>query len=415
MRTVLLVSRHFPPAYDVGGKRAYRWARYLPEHGWRPVVWTSPPPAQRSLDPTPLKLPAQVRVVRGYRTRAGPSRGSDGTDPRPTVLSQRRRLYAPLVDRELWSALRQAPGLARLARSQKAEVILATGGPYSTLVLGAVAAWMAKLPLCLDLRDPWTLNPLHRYKPFWVRKVDEWLERRLFRRAGRVLTTCEDCTRAYRDRYPDLPLNRWFTLHNAFDPEQRPTKRSIPGPVRLVHFGNCYGSRSLEPVLRAIHGLRRKRKLEPEQLELLNLGRVAQSDLTLARELGLERFFKYRTMVPYEEGLALLAGCDLQLLFSYDEEELFLPAKFYDYLLSGSPILCVAVPSELTRLVRECRAGTSCHPRDQEGLITVLEQALEASSKGTPLADPDPLQVERFSAACTAASLARELDQLADR
>ncbi|HSQ00522.1 MAG TPA: hypothetical protein VL049_25145 [Candidatus Dormibacteraeota bacterium] len=33
LRRVLIISRYFPPLYDVGGKRAYRFAMHLPDHG----------------------------------------------------------------------------------------------------------------------------------------------------------------------------------------------------------------------------------------------------------------------------------------------------------------------------------------------------------------------------------------------
>ena len=52
--------------FDVGGKRAYRFARYLPEFGWRAVVVTGRIPRRRPVDETPLSLPPQTHVARVY-------------------------------------------------------------------------------------------------------------------------------------------------------------------------------------------------------------------------------------------------------------------------------------------------------------------------------------------------------------
>lgn len=419
LRTALFVSRYFPPAFDVGGRRAYHFAKYLPEYGYRAVVVTAREPSPEKRDPAPLELPPSTRLVRKFEPegyQASQARLSDGTLPTP-VASPRAKA-GPLERLGKQFALPLGPEarvvphlrrvLLRVIAEERPDVIFASSSPYAVLLAGYLAGEAAGLPVVLDLRDPWSLNFLQRDKAGWVRAVEARLERFLFERAQLITVTSEATAEAYRELYPKL-RGRIVTVYNAFDPARRPKDAVKSDKLRLIHFGNCYGPRSLETVLRAIALLRKKKP--GVSLELLNLGRVSERDLALAAELGISDVFRFRPVVPYKEGLALLAGADLQVLLAYGEETLFIPAKFYDYLLSGAPLLCVSKPSELTRLVSELGAGVSVEPNDVDATLRAIEGALEARSQGA-VRRVDPEKAACFSAPRAAERLAALFDQI---
>src|SRR6185503_19841099 len=58
-----------------------------------------------------------------------------------------------------------------------AEVVWATGGPWSSLVVGRNGSLRTKLPYELDFRDPWTLaySEIHQLQPEWIRARDRQL------------------------------------------------------------------------------------------------------------------------------------------------------------------------------------------------------------------------------------------------
>src|SRR5689334_4589485 len=62
----LLVSWLFPPHNSIRPKRAYRFARHLPAHGWDVTVLCGREPPARFRDPSPRELPPEVRVVEDY-------------------------------------------------------------------------------------------------------------------------------------------------------------------------------------------------------------------------------------------------------------------------------------------------------------------------------------------------------------
>lgn len=418
MRTLLLISRYFPPMFDVGGKRPFRFARYLHHHGWRTVVWTSQISEGRPVDPTPLSLPPDVRVVREYRSRwqrEPKGRLSDGTCSTPVADRHERRAWFEIpVDRDIWWTPRMLYRLRRVVDVERPDAIFATSSPYSVLIAAALLKKTTGLPLCLDLRDPWTLNFLHKRRPAWVRRLDRAVEKGVFRVADRVVFTCKSAATAYREHYPNLPKEKFTTITNSFDPAQRPARQTREGPISLVHFGNCYGPRRLTPVLEAIARLREQQRIEPEQIRVLNLGRIAADDLDRAARLGVADCLQHRPAVSYEDGLSLLAAADLQILLPYGEETLFVPAKFYDYLLTGTPILCLAPPSELTEYVEATGSGQWTEAEDIEGIAGIIAKAIEARRSGSSRYTPQIDVIDRFSALQTTAKLAKLLNELVD-
>lgn len=423
MRSVLMISRYFPPMFDVGGKRAYRFARYLPEFGWRAVVLTGRIPSERPSDVTPLRLGPETRVERRYEPawfREPRGRPSDGTIATPVksastnAPARRRKLLGFPVGPELVLAPHVIREAVKLGRAERVDAVFATSSPYAVLVEGLRVARSLARPLCLDLRDPWTLNFFQQGRARWAAALDRRIERRLFEQADRVILNCETTLAAYRELYPHLPVERLAAIRNAFDADERPATPAAPsGPIRLLHFGNCYGPRRLDTVLRAIAEVRRRNPDAPP-IVLENLGRVGTADLELAAELGLADAFVHGVFVPLAEGLARLAAADLALLVAYGEETLYIPAKLYDYLLARAPIACIAPPGEeLARIVEGCKAGRAIAPGDVGGMVSLIVQAIAARARGRRAFVPDEQQLERYSARTSARMLAQQLDAIA--
>ena len=425
LKTVLMLSRFFPPMYDVGGKRAYRFARYLPEFGWRAVVLTAAAPTGDRADSSTTPLSHVHRVCRCWYPDGWPqpTRPSDGTVAEPLGRSRRRSkgLWARLqwhlalpIGREALLTPRIAWIAKRLATEERARVIFATSSPYAALLHGVAAKALSGLPLHLDLRDPWSMNFLQKTRSPWTRAGEARLEAALLQRADRVTFTSESAATAYRRAYPDI-ADKIGCIYNSFDPAQQPcTSTPLQGPITLVHFGNCYGARRLETVLRAVAVLRDEGAIEAGDLVVRNLGRMVESDLRLIHQLGIGRYVQFRPFVPYEEGLRSLASADLQLLLAYGNERLYVPAKLFDYLLSGAPILCVAPPSELTEIVARTKAGHSVAPGDVATTVRLIRETMDARALGQRRTRLDDTRIGAFSARRTAELLARSLDELSE-
>ena len=65
MKRVLIITYYWPPSGGSGVQRWVKFARYLPELGWQPVIYTPENPELTSVD-TSLEdeIPSEVEVIR---------------------------------------------------------------------------------------------------------------------------------------------------------------------------------------------------------------------------------------------------------------------------------------------------------------------------------------------------------------
>src|SRR5579864_5374364 len=65
MPRALLIAYYFPPIQEVGGFRTLRFAKFLPDFGWRPSVLTvSPESVHERVDPGLLDLCPEAIAIR---------------------------------------------------------------------------------------------------------------------------------------------------------------------------------------------------------------------------------------------------------------------------------------------------------------------------------------------------------------
>lgn len=430
MKKALIVSYYFPPRFTIGGKRAFRFARYLPEFGYSSVVLTARGPATEPLDPTFLdeELP-HCEIRRDYLNEeevAALKRlgyGSDGTIAEPTKIWGVR---PPPFSRQWWlnetrlkpivgPAIGDVPKIARrivnLAQKVKPDVLWATGSPWETVTAATMAARELQIPFILDFRDPWSFGLGIMSGSSFVRVVNSAIESALLRRAAMLTVTSE----ATRDKYISLgAAKRVECIRNGYDPaiviEPRASDR-----FTLVHFGNCYANRTLEPFLRAAARAVQDGLVNRDDFRILNLGRVAEYDLALAKELGLIEHFEYRPVLPYEEGLGIVAGADLALLLAFGDEPWFIPGKLYDYVSARTAMLCLSSSAELDDLVARTGIGWAYAADDLAGMAKRIGDAYEARTQGRRLGVPNQSVIESLSARNGAQRLAELFDEITKR
>lgn len=430
MKKALLVSYYFPPRFSIGGKRAYRFARYLPEHGWSSVVMTARGPSTENLDPTFRDdvLPA-CEIYRNYLTDEEidtlpkKSLGSDGTiatptkmwSPKPTRFSwqwwETEFRYTPVVGPAVLSIPTIARRIVALAQDVNPDILFATGSPWETVVAATLAGRELSVPVVLDFRDPWSFGLSVQNSPVLIRWANTSIESAILKRAAALTVTSE----MTRDQYRVLGYARRVEcIRNGYDPaiQIEPVKHDR---FTMVHFGNCYANRTLAPFLRAAARAIQNGKIERSNVRILNLGRVLEEDLALAKELGIVDQFEYRTVLPYDEGLALVAGADLALLLAFGEEPWFIPGKLYDYVAARTAILSLATSPELDGLVDRSGLGWVHPATDIDALAQRMANAYDARQTGRVIVAPKEDLIESLSARNGARRLAGLFDELCTR
>ncbi len=420
MPRVLIVAWLFPPHASVGTRRPYRLARHLPSLGWDVTVLTQAnvPERLRERVADELALPSGVRVVRAYDppllARAVAVLDARAAEQKKPSNAHTTRGASSLSFAERWiptePAALWAPHAALRAAldDERYDAVLSTSYPFSAHVVAKGIASLRKIPWVADLRDPWTLHFSHARKHPLARSIERLLERDTFESATSVTVTTEALRDAYRQRF-STQSEHIHAVHNSFDPVPLPARERSPGPARLVHFGHVYGgARTLVPVLEALASIAKSRSLTDAHVVLENYGRFSDEDHARARALGVESLLRIREPVAYADGMASLRSASLLLLPTWDSEfgPLFLPAKLFDYLHVGAPILAIGANPELGAILSRTQSGSLCAAPD----AAAIRASVEAAIDGRAAVEPIEREVERFSSRAMAERFAWVLD-----
>ena len=384
-RKILFVTYSFPPEAEVGGKRTARFCRYLPELGIQPVVLTVDPRYYATLDRSYAPA-ADIEVIRtnsfgnpldwygkavarwrGIQANASPTVSVDapGRDGgKPSVSDRLRRNLLVMLqtpDRYwgwYWHSVRAGTTFVRRC---KPEAIISSAPPWTSHLVARGIHRKTGIPWIADFRDPWTLSPWREPLPDWIDRFERRLERSVIQEATRVLCVASEIADEFRREYPEISGDKFVTITNGIEGEFALPKASPSRARRVVlHLGSLYGDRRIQPFLQAVVDLARTGAVNLECLRFLFVGLI---DSQIVREASqemsyLEQFgaIELRAPVPYEEGQRLLASSDLLLLFQ-GNNRVTVPAKLFEYLTTGKPILAIAKPGSLTRLVSESNLG----------------------------------------------------------
>ncbi|MCL5746058.1 MAG: glycosyltransferase, partial [Acidobacteria bacterium] len=224
-------------------------------------------------------------------------------------------------------------------------VLLSTFPPIGTHLAALQAARDKRICWIADFRDPFLSGSDLSGRSSVARWFCRRLEERMFHRADVVIANTGAIKAAWLRRYPFVK-EKLRVLWNGFDPERRP--KALPLPARsakvMIHAGTLYSGRNANCLIAALRRLRLCHAAECEALRLVLVGIVAQNagldeasyDAAI-REGWLEM---PNSQVSRSEAELILSQADWLLLLQ-PQSQMQVPAKLFEYICIGRPILAV--------------------------------------------------------------------------
>lgn len=457
MKTVLMVAYYFPPVAASGAMRPLGFVRYLERYGWRPRVLTVEPASHNSslrlddkvasriprnvlVDRVPdrnlaewlVKLKGRLLVLAGLGRpsdlpKAGPSDNgqSGGTAIKPDLPASLRRTLVDMFfgfpdERRFWAkpAIRLA---TELRKTGTPDLVYATAPPWTSLVVGVSLAKEIGVPFVADFRDPWTdIQPCSPYSsPLLVRRAER-LEETICSSAARIITTTEELRDRFRSKYPHIG-EKCLTISNGFDSETDLPLEQIAGVadhlgspggdcVELWHFGTMYSNRNPARLFQAVYELNCDQQLSPTQMKIHLVGGweiQGYQCLRLAENLEKLGFLIRQPRIPHRECLAAMAGAKALLVLQPDFP-FSIPAKLYEYVAVGRPIVVIGGEGATASLVSRHGFGVCC--RNEVPHIKKLITGLTAGT--LVLQRPCRSEMDRFEYKTLTHKLAETFDDV---
>jgi glycosyltransferase involved in cell wall biosynthesis len=235
-----------------------------------------------------------------------------------------------------------------------------------------------------------------------------------------VTVTTEGTAALYRERYPEFPAQRVEVIPNGFDELAFPALPPAadphpPGPLRFLHSGNLYPhERNPECFFRAVAELLAEGRLGPEiaRFDLRGGGYPDRYQPQIA-SLGIGEMVRLLPGLPYRDALREMHESDFLMLFQAANCNRQIPAKLYEYLYVGRPIVGFTDPAGDTgRLLAELGIETVAPLDDTNAIKALIVDAIRRAEERKTFVPPRT-EVMRFSRAGTTETLAALLDEVA--
>jgi glycosyltransferase involved in cell wall biosynthesis len=422
-KSILIVSYHFPPDSRVGAVRPAKFAKYLTRYGWRPMVLTidtkhipspeveraeevkSVPTTRTSVWPTALdvlvtlrnRLRSFVRPRQSAAIHAQPAPVASPHVDRPARLLFVRKLGQLLFefpDSQVGWVIPAVWTGYWLIRRERIRLILVTSPPRSSVFIGVILARLTGARLITDLRDPWRPRDEGPSEATLSRtdRIRAWFERKLMERSDEIITTADLYTECLRQSHPSVAPHKFHTITNGYDSEDLSALEEIKPNERftLSYLGTFYWTRTPRPLLIALSELVEADKLPRHLLQVNFIGTFASSTGEtmddLVRLCRLEGCVSVRGVVPYQQALREMRKSDVLILLAPKEQYYGIPAKSFEYIATGKPILCLGSTGATANLIARSGCGVVVDSHTVEEIKTAILTLFESWRSGEPMA-----------------------------
>jgi glycosyltransferase involved in cell wall biosynthesis len=401
--SILVVAYYFPPNAAVGGKRIARFCQYLPGFGIHPSVLTLDKESCASLDlsfaksndipvertrpnSTPLDWYRRAAHSRSSKTNKQTNSSAD-TQPKTGVwsyLSQSAVALLTIPDKQWGWYLPAVHAGAKLIGQHKFDAIMSSGPPWTAHAVGHKLSQRFKIPWIVDFRDAWVSDHWRDEHPNWRNKVDWRIEDRWLKHASLVLTTTERLRESLLTTHAGVPTDRVKTITNGFDGNslgsQKPVCAEPKNSVVFLHTGELYRGRRIDTLCSALDSLLKQGAFGSKVPKVIFIGETDPEIERTARASAPELFdagmIQFRPPVTWNEVQVELAAADILLLVQGDHPTA-IPAKFFEYLQSGKPILGIGQGGALKDMIEDTKSGFVADPRSEDAISAAIRQTLE--------------------------------------
>lgn len=410
-RRILIICYYFPPLGLAGVTRPLQLFKRLAAHDYDCHVLTVKPVAYYAYEPELLAEPDQSRIHRAGSL--DPQRllylCGVRTVPSRSALAAKSFGFAMFPDsKHGWVRPAVRLGL-KLHREWKYDLLLSTSPPISAHVVGSRLAAETGVKWVADFRDLWSTQSIE----------DTYRNANMVRRGQRLLgdlkSKASSVTAVNRSIADYIGTSNVIT--NGFDPDHAKLWSAVSDRDQFIIglLGTFNDQLPVEPLLNLLAGLREKDTSSFNRVCLLQVGRVDRDWLAAQlAKYGLADRCDMRGLQSRERSIELLNAASLFYLgMQHGREDRITPARVYDLLASGRPMLAYTRPSsELALLLKGATGGRTFSEDSIVEAADYVGKLVTRHAGGGMRYEPIPEYAKRFSWDNVAAQFAALFDRL---
>ena len=398
LKSVLIISYYWPPSGGGGVQRWLKMSKYLPEYGWKPIIFTpsngESPVEDKSLlqqvHPIVETIKTPIWEPYNFYKRFTGKKSSDKVysgfinDKKESFTQKlsvfiRGNFFIPDA-RKFWIKP-SIKFLIKHLKSNPVDCIISTGPPHSTHLIANGVTRKLQIPWIADFRDPWTNIDFYDQLRLTTRadKKHRSLEKTVLKNATEIVTV----SKHWANDFKHIAGRELSIIRNGFDhADFEETVDTLDNHFSICHIGSMNKDRNPESLWSALKTLVTDNSFS-SKLSIKLIGQVDHSIFQSIENHGLTKFLNHIPFLNHKEALTELQKSQVLLLPINDTPNSLgvVPGKIYEYLGARRPIIGIGpTEGDSAAILEESNAGKMFKYDDVKGLKTQLLSFFELYS-----------------------------------
>lgn len=377
MKKALIITYYWPPSGGAGVQRWLKFVKYLHQFGWESVVYTPENGEAPVIDNSLQKdVPQNITILKqpiwepynAYKSFIGQNKNekinpaflSEGKKPKLTeklAVWVRGNLFIPDA-RKFWIK----PSIKFLSNYLKinpTDIIISTGPPHSMHLIAMQLNKKLNIPWLADFRDPWTNIDFYKDLKLsnWADKKHHRLEKKVLEQATAITVISNGMAADFRKLAP----RNYEVITNGYDAEDVALGQiALDKKFSLAHIGTLVKDRNPHALWKTLKLILSENSDLAKYLEIKLVGKVDFSITQSLKEYGLSSYVNRIEYLSHSE--VIKVQCESQVLLlllnNTPNAKMILTGKFFEYMASRRPILCIGpTDGDAAAILQQTNAG----------------------------------------------------------
>ncbi|MHB9142154.1 MAG: glycosyltransferase [Paludibacter sp.] len=430
MKKVLIITYYWIPSGGSGVQRWVKFAKYLRDFGWEPIIYTPLNPEFPSIDhsfekditnditvlKTPIWEPYNFYRKLARRKNEPINAGFISENKKhgwKDKLSVWIRGNFLIPDPRKFWVRPSVNYLTNYLKSNPVDAIITTGPPHSMHLIGlGLKSSFPSLPWIADFRDPWTnVYYFKDLKISWfANSVHKRLEKKIIRNADCVLVV----SRGMKDEFELLNPKKIEIITNGFDQDDIPeAKLTLDQKFSISHIGLLTERQNPHILWKVLSEICETNSEFKSDLRIQLIGKIDFSVLDSIQKSGLQEQLIKIPYLPHDEAIAKQQSSQVLLLLLLNQAgtKAILTGKLFEYLAAKRPVLAIgSTDGDASAVLKQTGSGFMV---DFEDEVTTKQIVLDYYSRYKTNSLIIKLEsVEQFSRRSLTGELANLLNSL---
>ena len=422
---VLIITYYWPPAGGPGVQRVLKFAKYLPEFGWEPVILTVENGEFPAIDESLMNdIPEGIKV---YKTKTlepfnlykkllkQDKNDKIGTfvlaEKQTSLLGKfsnwlRRNLFIPDA-RMGWISYATKKGI-QIVKEENIDAIFSSSPPHSLQIAAMKIAKKTRVKWISDFRDPWSEIVFNQEATISTisKVVNQYFEHKVMNSCDGLITVSPSIGRTIKSK---LKHNKDIAIiPNGYDFTIKPITNTAD--IFTITYTGVMSDTRIPWKLFSVLG---ELKHEGYKFKLKLVGNISTQITKLIVDNNIHDMCVIEGYKTHSAVIEDLSSSDALLLVidNVPDNLGILTGKLFEYIGMQKPILAIGnIKGDAYDIIEKCNCGKLYDYNDSDGMKTFIKQIYRAKQNKEPIFDFT--STECYSRKNLAQELAKYLSQI---